>query len=291
MAGPARAFGLVVDKNVELKNFLRTRRARLTPAEAGITDDFPDRRVPGLRREELAALAGMSVDYYVRLEQGRNLNPSAAVIEAIARALQLDDTERTHLFDLAQPRRRPAAPRPQRVAPAMYQMLETLDEAVSPAYVVGRRQDMLATNRMARALIRDFNALPAAQRNKARYLFLDPAARGLYAEWPKIAAETVALLRVEAGRRPDDAQLTALVDELSTRSDEFRGWWHDHRVLTCTSGTRVFHHPVGGDVSLDFQALQLPDDPEQTLYVYTAKPGSPAQQTLRLLASWAAVSA
>ncbi|MEV4703205.1 helix-turn-helix transcriptional regulator [Actinoplanes sp. NPDC049316] len=281
-----------MDKNVDLKDFLRTRRARLTPAAAGITDDFPDRRVPGLRREELAALAGVSVDYYVRLEQGRNLNPSATVIDAIARALQLDDTERAHLFDLAQPRRarRAPAPRAQRVRPTMYQLLETLDDAASPAFILGRRMDVLAANRMARALICDFNALPAGQRNKARFMFLDPTARALYAQWEKVAAETVAVLRLDAGRHPGDPHLAALVGELSVKSEEFRQWWSDHQVLTRTSGAKHYRHPIVGDVTIDFQALQLPEDPEQTLFVYTAKTGSPSQQALRLLASWSATA-
>ena len=281
-----------MDKNVDLKDFLRTRRARLTPADAGITDEFPDRRVPGLRREELAALAGVSVDYYVRLEQGRHLNPSTTVVDALARALQLDDTERAHLFDLAQPghARRPAAPRAQRVRPTMFQMLEALDEAVSPAFIVGRRMDVLATNRMARALICDFNARPAGQRNKARFMFLDPQARDLYVQWEKVAAETVAILRLDAGRHPDDPQLSALIGELSVKSEHFRRWWAEHQVLVRTSGTKLYRHPIVGEVTIDFQALQLPEDAEQTLFVYTAKAGSPSRHALRLLASWNATS-
>jgi transcriptional regulator with XRE-family HTH domain len=277
----------VVDKNADLKDFLRTRRARLTPRDAGLGDTFPGRRVPGLRREEIAALAGVSVDYYVRLEQGRNLNPSSTVIEAIARALRLDDTERAHLFDLVQARSgRPAAPRPQRVRPGMYQMLETLDAAASPAFVLGRRMDLLAANRMARALICDFNLLPAAQRNKIRFMFLDPRARDLYVQWAKVAAETVAVLRVEAGRHPDDPRLAALVEELSVKSEEFRRWWSDHQVLVRTSGSKLYRHPLVGELTIDFQALQLPEDPDQTLFVYTARSGSPSHQALRLLASW-----
>ncbi|MBU2662791.1 helix-turn-helix transcriptional regulator [Actinoplanes bogorensis] len=277
-----------MDKNVDLKDFLRTRRARLTPADAGIADEFPGRRVPGLRREELAALAGVSVDYYVRLEQGRNLNPSASVVDALARALQLDDTERAHLFDLAQPRhvRRPPGPRTQRVRPTMFGMLEALDDAASPAFVVGRRMDVLAANRMARALICDFNALPAGQRNKARFIFLDPGARDLYVQWDKVAAETVAILRLDAGRHPDDPQLSALIGELSVKSEHFRHWWAEHQVLVRTSGTKLYRHPIAGEITIDFQALQLPEDPEQTLFVYTAPAGSPSQQALRMLASW-----
>ncbi|BEL03482.1 helix-turn-helix transcriptional regulator [Actinoplanes sichuanensis] len=275
-----------MQKNLELKDFLRTRRARLTPQDAGITDAFPGRRVPGLRREEIAALAGVSVDYYVRLEQGRDLNPSNTVIEAIARALRLDDTERAHLFDLVQARTGRSAARPQRVRPGMYQMLETLDDAASPAFVLGRRMDLLAANRMARALICDFNLLPAAQRNKVRFMFLDPRARDLYVQWAKVAAETVAVLRVEAGRYPDDPRLAALIEELSVKSAEFRRWWSDHQVLVRTSGSKLYRHPVVGELTIDFQALQLPEDPDQTLFVYTARSGSPSHAALRLLASW-----
>ncbi|MFI5935374.1 helix-turn-helix domain-containing protein [Actinoplanes sp. NPDC051494] len=274
-----------MELNADLREFLRSRRARIRPEDAGLPVPTRGRRVPGLRREELAQLAGVSVDYYIRLEQGRPLNPSATVLDALARALRLDDTERGHLFDLARTRRI-ARPRPQRVPATVFQLLETLDAAASPALVVGRRMDILATNRMTRALIRDFNALPAARRNKARYLFLDPAARDLYADWPKVAAETVAVLRLDAGRHPGDETLSALVDELATKCPEFRTWWADHQVLVRTSGAQSYRHPVVGDLTIDFQALQLPEDPEQTLFVYTAKPLSPSHEALKLLASW-----
>ncbi|MCY1141658.1 helix-turn-helix transcriptional regulator [Actinoplanes sp. Pm04-4] len=267
--------------NADLKEFLRSRRARLRPE--GKTPGI--RRVPGLRREELAALAGVSVDYYVRLEQGRNLNPSEAVLDAIARALRLDDTERAHFFELARPRgtRRRAPRRPQRVAPATYQLLETLDEAAAPAFIVGRRMDVLAVNHTARALICDFNALPARERNYARFIFLDENARELHSDWAVIAAETVATLRVDAGRHPDDPDLSALVGELSVKSEEFRRWWADHQVLARTSGTKRFHHPTVGDLTITYQALAMPGDAEQTMFVYTAPAGTADQHALRLL--------
>jgi transcriptional regulator with XRE-family HTH domain len=270
--------------NADLREFLRSRRARLRPEEFGLGDTAGPRRVPGLRREELAALAGVSVDYYVRLEQGRNLNPSEPVLDAIARALHLDDTERAHLFDLARPKavRRPPR-RPQRVSPATYQLLETLDAAAAPALIVGRRMDVLAINPIARALIVDFNALPARQRNYARFIFLDDNARDLHPEWAVIAAETVATLRVDAGRHPDDPELSALVGELSVHSEEFRRWWADHQVLARTSGTKRFHHPIVGGLTITYQALTMPDDPEQTMFVYTAPAGSPDHHALRLL--------
>ncbi|MGA5304767.1 helix-turn-helix domain-containing protein [Nucisporomicrobium flavum] len=279
--------------HAELKEFLRSRRARLRPEENGIAGTAGGRRVPGLRREELARLAGISVDYYVRLEQGRNLNPSDAVLDAIARALRLDDTERAHLFALARatPARRRRPVRPQGVAPATYQLLETLDEAVSPALVLGRRLDVLAINRTARTLVGDFLALPARERNYARFVFLDAAARDLHPDWAAVAADTVATLRLDAGRHPDDPALGALVGELSVRDEDFRRWWADHRVLARSNGTKRYHHPVVGDLTLTYQALTLPDDPDQTLFVYTATSGTPAHTALRLLAQWSAETA
>jgi transcriptional regulator with XRE-family HTH domain len=275
---------MTMDHNAELKEFLRSRRARLRPEDHGLIARGGYRRVPGLRREELAQLAGVSVDYYVRLEQGRNLNPSAAVLDALARALQLDDAERVHLFDLTRPsrtRRRAPARRPQRVSATMYQLLETLDEAASPAFILGRRMDVLAINRMASALICDFNALPARLRNNARFVFLDDSARDLYVDW-----ETVAVLRLDAGRYPDDPDLSALVGELSVKCEEFRRWWADHQVLVRTTGSKRYRHPIVGDLTVDYQALGHPEDPEQTLFVYTTKPGTPSNTALRLLASW-----
>jgi transcriptional regulator with XRE-family HTH domain len=274
--------------NADLREFLRSRRARLQPETIGLAP-AGGRRVPGLRREELAALAGVSVDYYVRLEQGRNLNPSEAVLDAIARALRLDDAERAHLFHLARPeptaRRRPPR-RPQRVSPATYQLLETLDAAACPALVQGRRMDILAANHTARALLTDFNALPARRRNYARFVFLDENARDLHAEWAKVAAETVAVLRLAAGRYPDDPELSALVGELSVKSPEFRRWWADHQVVARTTGTKRYRHPLVGDLTLTYQALQIPDDPDQTLFLYTAAPGTPPHTALQLLAQW-----
>ncbi|WP_078962138.1 helix-turn-helix transcriptional regulator [Streptomyces hygroscopicus] len=281
-----------MDRNTELSEFLRTRRARLSPGEAGasVSNDSP-RRVPGLRREELAQLAGMSTDYYTRLEQGRHLNVSEAVLDAVARALQLDDTERAYLFELARPRprrtvrRRP--PRPQRVRPGVHALLRTLD-GVSPAFVLGRRGDVLAANRLARALIVDFEALPYHERNMARFMFLDEAARELWPEWETVAAEMVASLRLEAGRHPDDPRLTELVGELTIKSQEFRKWWADHNVREKTHGVKLYHHPVVGDMTLAYENVTVPGDPDQALCIYTVEPGSPSEEALRLLASWTA---
>jgi transcriptional regulator with XRE-family HTH domain len=278
-----------MDQNVEIKEFLRSRRARIRPEDAGVPTHGGPRRVPGLRREELAQLAGVSVDYYIRLEQGRNLNPSEAVLDAVSRALRLDSTERAHLFDLARPapaRRRRAPRRPQRVSPVMHQLLETLEQSASPAFIIGRRMDVLAINRLGRALICDFYALPAGRRNKARFMFLDENARSLYQDWDIVAAETAAVLRLDAGRHPDDPDLAALVGELSVRSKHFRHCWADRKVLVRTTGQKRYHHPVVGELTIDYQALTLPEDPEQTLFIYTTKPGTPSHEALRLLAHW-----
>ncbi|MFG1752078.1 helix-turn-helix transcriptional regulator [Streptosporangium sandarakinum] len=275
-----------MDRGSELADFLRSRRARLTPDRAGLAQDGRARRVPGLRREEAARLAGVSTEYYTRLEQGRAGNPSPEVVEALARALQLDLAEREHLTDLlARPtpaRRAPVAP--QRVRPGLHLMLQTLEHV--PAFILGRRTDVLATNRLARAVLTDFDALPVPQRNLTRYYLLDPDARDRVGDWAQIAAETVAILRLEAGRHPHDRRLTDLVGELTLRSPEFTNWWNDHRVLRRTHGTKRYHHPVVGDLHFAYESFQLPDDPDQTLCVYNAEPGSTTAESLRLLSSW-----
>ncbi|GAB2499176.1 helix-turn-helix transcriptional regulator [Streptosporangium sandarakinum] len=275
-----------MDRGSELADFLRSRRARLTPDRAGLAQDGRARRVPGLRREEAARLAGVSIEYYTRLEQGRAGNPSPEVVEALARALQLDLAEREHLTDLlARPtpaRRAPVAP--QRVRPGLHLMLQTLEHV--PAFILGRRTDVLATNRLARAVLTDFDALPVPQRNLTRYYLLDPDARDRVGDWAQIAAETVAILRLEAGRHPHDRRLTDLVGELTLRSPEFTNWWNDHRVLRRTHGTKRYHHPVVGDLHFAYESFQLPDDPDQTLCVYNAEPGSTTAESLRLLSSW-----
>ena len=271
--------------HTELREFLRSRRARITPEEAGLSPQPGTRRVPGLRREEVAQLAGVSVDYYVRLERGRSLNVSNAVLDALARALSLNETERGHLFTVARPtraRRRPMPP--QRVRPGLYRVLESLTDI--PAMVLGRRLDVLASNRMARALITDFDVLPQRGRNMARYMFLDEDARELYSDWEAGARGTVAALHLYAGRHPDDPRLAELVGELSVRDADFRRWWADHDVVRYSYGTKRLHHPVVGDLTLDYEALAVTDDPEQSLSLHTAEPGSPSEQALRLLASW-----
>jgi transcriptional regulator with XRE-family HTH domain len=271
--------------NAELREFLRSRRARVTPEQAGLAPQPGTRRVPGLRREEVASLAGVSVDYYVRLERGRGANVSEPVLEAVARALCLTDTERDHLFAVAKPTRAQHRPMPpQRVRPGLYRLLDTLTD--TPALITGHRTDVLAANRMARALYTDFDALPHRERNMARFMFLDEAARELYVDWEDSARGTVAALHLYAGRHPHDPRLAELIGELSLRDRDFRHWWADHDVLRRTHGTKRFHHPIVGDLALEYEALAPTGDPDLTLGLYTAEPGSPSEQALGLLASW-----
>ncbi|GAB2634119.1 helix-turn-helix transcriptional regulator [Nocardia goodfellowii] len=283
-----------MEHNAELKEFLRSRRARLNIDDMRIGGTGGVRRVPGLRREEVAQLAGVSVDYYSRLEQGRNLNVSDEVLDAVARALRLDDTERSHLFRIARTgtrrtRRRPPA-RVQRVRPGVRRILETLDD-VTPAFVFGRRMDILATNHLARALMTDFEALAPRDRNMLRYCFLDESARELYVDWEEVARDNVGVLRLDAGRHPDDPLLAELVGELSIKSPEFRRWWADHNVRERSFGTKRYHHPLVGDLTIDYESVTLPGDPDQTLCIYTAEAGSSSETALQLLANWSASTA
>ncbi|MEV4600018.1 helix-turn-helix transcriptional regulator [Amycolatopsis sp. NPDC049253] len=269
----------------QLRDFLRSRRAKITPADAGLTPHPGARRVPGLRREEVAQLAGVSVDYYVRLERGRNLNVSESVLDAISRALQLNDLERTHLFTLAKPTRsRPRPLPPQRVRPGLQLVLDSLHHV--PAIVLGRRMDVLAANRLAGALYTDFDALAPRSRNMARLIFLDDTVRGLYTDWESAARGVVATLHLYAGRYPHDPALAELIGELSLRDQDFRRWWADHDVFERTHGVKHYHHPLVGELTLGYEAMTPVDDPEQTLGITTVEPGSPSEERLRLLASW-----
>ncbi|QNJ94209.1 helix-turn-helix domain-containing protein [Mycolicibacterium fluoranthenivorans] len=279
----------VVDQNrSELADFLSARRARLTPSDVGLKGELARRRVPGLRREELAQLAGVSVDYYTRLEQGRSRSASVDVLDALVTALQLDDAERAHLHQLGrpQPATRLRRARPQHVHPATLDLLDRLDQVCSPAFILGRRLDVLAHNRLAGALITEFRRLPAPQRNQARFVFLDPHARELYADWRQVAVDTVAMLRHDAGRYPDDPRLSALIGELSIHSAEFRTWWSRHDVQRRTTGAKSYHHPVVGELTVQYQALNPSGDEDQVLIVYTTEPGSASDNALRLLANW-----
>ncbi|TJZ54095.1 transcriptional regulator [Streptomyces piniterrae] len=272
-----------MDRAQQLSEFLKARRARLRPDDVGVSDFGSQRRVPGLRREELALLAGVSVDYYTRLEQGRARNVSPAILDAVAQALRLDTDERAHLHNLAKPTgtRKPTG-RPQRVGREMRQALEALSSV--PAYIIGRRLDVLAWNELARALIADFPALPAAERNMARLVFLDHASKDLYPDWETKARDTVSNLRLDAGRHADDPQLATLVGELSLGSADFRRLWADHNVRGRTRGRKRFAHPQLGELALDYVAMRAPDDPDMTMMIYSAPSGSEAAATLQLLA-------
>jgi transcriptional regulator with XRE-family HTH domain len=277
----------VIDNRAALSEFLRSRRARLQPADTGLPDYGGRRRVPGLRREELAMLAGVSTDYYVRLEQGRLPNVSDSVLDAVCGALRLTETERVHLYNLAKPGRRPA---PERLGPQVRPQLRWLLDSlgVIPALIFGRHMDLLAWNRMATVLLGvDFDTLPPEHRNMVRLMFLEPSFRDLWLPWEGKAKDTVGLLRIQAGMFPDDPRLARLVGELSVRSPEFRRWWADHQVSQRAHGQVHLRHPVGGEMALAFEALIMPDSDNQVLLTYTPEPGSPSEARLRLLASGA----
>jgi transcriptional regulator with XRE-family HTH domain len=287
-----------VDTRKELREFLISRRGKVTPQQAGLPTYGGHRRVPGLRREEVALLAGVSVEYYTRLERGNAQGVSDGVLDALVRALQLDEAERAHLFGLARAssagtraRRRPAQ---QRVRPGVQQLLDAMTDV--PAFVQNGRLDVIAANPLARALYDDLydaaapHAVPGQPPNHARFTFLNPRAADFYPDWNKAAGDGVALLRAEAGRNPDDRLLTELIGELTTRSDKFSALWATHNVRWHTTGTKHFRHRVVGDLFLAFEGLALTADPGQTLITYTAEPGSPSSQALRFLASWASSS-
>ena len=281
------------DFRAEIREFLGTRRARVTPEQAGLPLYGGDRRrVSGLRREEVALLAGISSEYYTRLERGNATGVSESVIDGIAQALKLDEAERVHLLDLLRgagtarpPRRRPAQ---QRVRPAVRRVLDSMTG--TPAFVMSGRLDVLAANLLGRALFSPVYADPTRPPNNARFVFLDPHATEFFRDWDEVANDTVAMLRAEAGRDAYDRRLTDMIGELSTRSEEFRRRWAAHDVRIHTTGAKRLHHPVVGDLDLPFETFPLGSDPSQFLLTYTAEPASPSQDALDLLASWAATS-
>lgn len=232
-------------------------------------------------------LAGVSVDYYTRLEQGRSKSASPQVLDAIAEALRLDDAERAHLHIAARPTpaRRRRGRTPQQLHPATRTLLDTLDTVSRPAFVLGRRLDIVGQNRPAALLIADFDAMPSLERNQARFVFLDPHARELYVDWDQVAADTVAMLRMDAGKHPDDPELGQLVGELSIQSPEFGRMWARHRVHQRSTGTKRYHHALVGDLTVSYQALTPGDDPDQTLIIYDTEPGSASAHALQLLAA------
>ncbi|MGV9342651.1 helix-turn-helix domain-containing protein [Streptomyces sp. NPDC003688] len=266
--------------------FLRARRRELSARAAGLPDGEGRRRVPGLRREEVALLAAIGTDYYARIEQGRG-RPSSVVLNRLARVLHLDDGQRERLYALAArdaggPRRCP----PQRTRPQLRRLLDGLSG--TPALVLGRRMDVLAWNPLAAALVTDFAGTPAKRRNYVRLLFTDPAVRALYADWPEAARAAVAHLRAEAARDTRDVRLTELVGELSIRDEDFRRWWSEPHNPAPGIGAKVLRHPVVGELTLHWDAVCCSDDPDQQLVTLTAEPGSRSQDGLRILASWAA---
>lgn len=281
-----------MDAKQQIREFLTSRRGRVTPDQVGLRV-YGARRVPGLRREEVAILAGVSADYYTKLERGNAAGVSESVLEAIAGALQLDEAERAHLFDLARAlgpastRRR--RPKKQAVRPSVQRILDAMTAA--PALVQNRRLDILATNQLGRALYSEHFRDPARPVNHARFVFFDSRARTFYADWERAASDTVALLRAEAGRDPYDRDLSDLVGELSTRSDDFRSRWAAHNVKLHQSGTKTFHHPVVGDIELAFEMLALAADPGLDLLTYSVEPGSRSEDALSLLGTWAATRA
>ncbi|MCU1495218.1 MAG: transcriptional regulator [Acidimicrobiaceae bacterium] len=270
----------------ELGDFLKARRAQLRPQEVGLPDVGSPRKVAGLRREEVAQLAAISVDYLTRLEQGR-VQASASVLVTLARALRLDDDQQTYLYQLVGKtpilQRRRAA---QKLRPAMRRLLDQLTE--TPAIVLGRRMDILAWNAGAAALYTDFGQIPANRRNYVRLLFTHPAVRSLHAEWEHDASTAVAALRMEAANDPDDPELAVLVGELAVQDPDFRTWWATHQVTGTGYGTKHYRHSIVGDLTLDCDTWNSPDGSGQRLMVLSAEPGTHSHEGLRILASWAA---
>lgn len=281
-----------MDIKSEIRDFLTSRRARITPEAAGLKS-FGQRRVPGLRREEVATLAGLSVEYYNRLERGNLGGASDIVLDALADALRLDEAERAHLFDLA--RASQPAPRNRRratsssVRPPVQWLLDSM--ATAAAFAENGCLDSLGANQLGRALYPPMFRGGPQPANWARFIFLNREASEIYADWDRAAKDTVALLRLEAGRNPHDRGLTDLIGELATRSDEFRVLWAAHNVRLHTKGVKQLNHPIVGELELNYERLDVMADPGLMIVVYTAEPGSHSAASLDLLASWAATEA
>jgi transcriptional regulator with XRE-family HTH domain len=280
-----------VDNRTEIRDFLTSRRGKIAPEQAGLPAYGGRRRVSGLRREEVALLAGVSVDYYTRLERGDLKGVSETVLDAVADALHLDEPERAHLINLAHAansnkRKRRRRPPQDGVRPTIQRILDAMTGA--PAYVRNGRRDILAANRLGYALYSELYLDPARPVNIARFVFLNPRARTFFVEWPTAANDIVAALRAEAGKNPYDRELSDLVGELSTRSEEFASRWAAQNVRFHRSGFKAIHHPIVGDLHLTFEVMDLPADPGLSLVVYSPEPGSGSQDALKLLASWTA---
>jgi len=277
-----------VDNRSDIRDFLTSRRAKITPERAGLRS-YGSRRVPGLRRAEVAQLAGVSIEYYSRLERGNLTGVSDSVLDALARALHLDEAERDHLYDLARTAGPAARKRhrsaPQSVRPNVQRLLDAMTE--TPAVVMNGRTDVLATNHLGRALFAPVFTGPIRPANFARFNFLDSRARDFWADWERTADDTVELLRAQAGRDPYEKTLTDLIGELSTRSDEFRTRWASHDVRLHRTGMKHLRHPVVGELHLTFEVMELVTDQGLSLVAYGTEPGTTSEDALRLLASWA----
>ncbi|WP_241032613.1 helix-turn-helix transcriptional regulator [Rhodococcus pseudokoreensis] len=280
-----------MDIRSDLREFLTTRRARLTPGDVGLPDFGGRRRVPGLRREEVALVAGMSVEYYTRLERGQAAGVSESVLEGVSRALKLNDAERAHLYDLVRaandgtnPKRRKLRPQNRQVRASVQQLLDAM--ATVPAFVQNGRLDLVAINRLGRAVYSELYADPRRPANFARFAFLDPRAASFYQDWHEAAQQIVAILRAEAGRNPHDRELSDLVGELATRSDPFRALWASHDVRDHRSGVKAINHPIVGPLELKYEAMDLSLERGLQLIAYFALPDTPAHDALALLESW-----
>lgn len=278
-----------MDGSNDIRDFLTSRRARLTPLQAGLPDFGGRRRVPGLRREEVAMLAGMSTEYYVRLERGNAAGFSEGVLDGVSRALQLDDAERSHLYDLVRAAnvapRRPAARKTQ-VRSSVQQTIDAMSTV--PVFVQNGRLDAIATNALGYALFSEMFIDPRRPMNAARFLFLDPRAQSFYRDWEGNTKQVVAVLRREASRDPFDRQLSDLVGELSTQSELFRKLWSSHDVREHRTGLKLVHHPIVGDLDLTYESMDVASEPGLHMLVFSAEPGSTSHEGLQLLASWAA---
>lgn len=269
----------------DVAEFLSSRRAKLTPEQVGLRS-YGGRRVPGLRREEVAALAGVSLDYYKRLERGNLSGVSESVLEGLAEALQLDAAERAHLHNLARAvnpafaRRRPAVP--QQVRPEVARMLDAI---AAPALVRNSRFDYIAANRLGRALYAPMFDSPQQPPNSARFTFLDPASATFYPEWDRVAEELVAYLRSEAGRAPGDDALSDLIADLSEHSADFRSLWAARNVRFHDSGAKRLHHPLAGDIAISYETMQMIADPALTICIFTIDTATGSPDVLTLLST------
>jgi hypothetical protein len=276
-----------MDMTATLADFLRAARARVSPADAGLpAGGLAARRVPGLRRDEVAMLAGMSTDYYIRMEQGRIKHASDAVVNALAGALRLTDTERNYLFSLFSPaagrsvRQRHSA----KVRPNLRQLMDQMDSTA--AFVLGVGMEVLAMNDLAKVLIHDFTQETGLARSLARWAFLAPEARAFYLEWDLVAADMSSILRRDSSAHPNDRKLNELIGELTVKSDDFRKWWPQHKVYECTYGSKQLMHPLVGRIQIEYETFPVPGQPDQQLFLYTAQRGSPSDDALRILANW-----